>query len=59
MGAYVRECGRPVERLTRADRLAVLARLDEAKIFAVRRATPVVAGALRSPDPPSTACWPN
>ncbi|MEU4266254.1 PAS domain-containing protein [Streptomyces sp. NPDC025273] len=47
VGAYVRECGRPVERLTRADRLAVLARLDEAKIFAVRRATPVVAGALR------------
>lgn len=47
VGAYVRECGRPVERLTRADRLAVLARLDEAKVFAVRRATPVVAGALR------------
>jgi predicted transcriptional regulator YheO len=47
VGAYVRECGRPVERLTRQDRLAVLARLDEAKVFAVRRATPVVAGALR------------
>jgi predicted transcriptional regulator YheO len=47
VGAYVRECGRPVERLTRADRLAVLARLDEAKVFAVRRATPVVAHALR------------
>lgn len=47
VGAYVRECGRPVERLTRADRLAVLARLDEAKVFAVRRAAPVVAGALR------------
>lgn len=47
VGAYVRECGRPVERLTRPDRLAVLARLDEAKIFAVRRANPVVAAALR------------
>ncbi|MBO8185286.1 helix-turn-helix transcriptional regulator [Streptomyces spirodelae] len=47
VGAYVRECGRPVERLTRVDRLAVLARLDEAKIFAVRRANPVVAAALR------------
>ncbi|RFS84308.1 hypothetical protein D0T12_19510 [Actinomadura spongiicola] len=47
VGAYVRECGRPIERLTRADRLAVLARLDEAKVFAVRRATPVVAAALR------------
>ncbi|MEU7641293.1 helix-turn-helix transcriptional regulator [Streptomyces sp. NPDC039016] len=47
VGAYVRECGRPVERLTRADRLAVLARLDEAKVFAMRRATPVVAAALR------------
>ncbi|MBB4927412.1 helix-turn-helix transcriptional regulator [Kitasatospora kifunensis] len=47
IGAYVRECGRPVERLTRQDRLTVLARLDEARVFAVRRATPVVAGALR------------
>ncbi|MEW1658863.1 MULTISPECIES: PAS domain-containing protein [unclassified Streptomyces] len=47
VGGYVRECGRPVERLTRADRLAVLARLDEAKVFAVRRATPAVARTLR------------
>ncbi|MFF8772671.1 transcriptional regulator [Kitasatospora sp. NPDC015120] len=47
VGAYVRECGRPVERLTRTDRLAVLARLDEAGVFAVRRATPVVTGALQ------------
>ncbi|MEV3927440.1 helix-turn-helix transcriptional regulator [Actinomadura coerulea] len=47
VGAYVRECGRPIERLTRADRLAVLARLDAAKVFAVRRAAPVVAAALR------------
>ncbi|WP_432076690.1 helix-turn-helix transcriptional regulator [Streptomyces wuyuanensis] len=47
VGAYVRECGRPVERLTRQDRLAVLGRLDEAKVFGVRRAVPVVAEALR------------
>ncbi|MFD4587477.1 transcriptional regulator [Streptomyces sp. NPDC058423] len=47
VGTYVRECGRPVERLTRQDRLAVLGRLDEAKVFGVRRAVPVVAGALR------------
>ncbi|MFB6892040.1 transcriptional regulator [Kitasatospora sp. NPDC056327] len=47
VGAYVRESGRPVGRLTRADRLAVLARLDEAGVFAVRRATPVVTGALQ------------
>ncbi|MCX4514554.1 PAS domain-containing protein [Streptomyces sp. NBC_01619] len=47
VGAYVRECGRPVERLTRQDRLALLGRLDEDGVFAVRRATPVVAGALR------------
>ncbi|MFI1869759.1 transcriptional regulator [Streptomyces jumonjinensis] len=47
VGAYVRESGRPVERLTRQDRLAVLGRLDEAGVFAVRRAAPVVAGALR------------
>ncbi|WP_406002878.1 transcriptional regulator [Streptomyces sp. NBC_00829] len=47
VGAYVRECGRPVERLTRADRLAVLARLEDAGVFAVRRAAPVVARALQ------------
>jgi D-arginine utilization repressor len=47
VGGYVRECGRPVERLTRAERLTVLGRLDEARIFAVRRATPVVADTLR------------
>ncbi|WP_328793080.1 MULTISPECIES: helix-turn-helix transcriptional regulator [unclassified Streptomyces] len=47
IGGYVRETGRPVERMTRQDRLAVLSRLDEARVFAVRRATPVVAGALR------------
>lgn len=47
IGAYVRETGRPVERLTRHDRLAILGRLEEARVFAVRRAAPVVAGALR------------
>ncbi|WP_371493982.1 PAS domain-containing protein [Kitasatospora sp. NBC_00374] len=47
IGDYVRETGRPVERLTRQDRLTVLGRLDEARVFAVRRAAPVVAGALR------------
>jgi predicted transcriptional regulator YheO len=47
IGAYVRETGRPVERLTRQDRLAIIGRLEEAGVFAVRRAAPVVAGALR------------
>ncbi|MFD6940400.1 transcriptional regulator [Streptomyces goshikiensis] len=47
IGSHVRETGRPVERMTRQDRLAVLGRLDEARVFAVRRAAPVVAGALR------------
>ncbi|WP_406002815.1 transcriptional regulator [Streptomyces sp. NBC_00829] len=47
IGSYVRESGRPVDRLTRQDRLAVLGSLDEARVFAVRRAAPVVAGALR------------
>ncbi|REK88881.1 hypothetical protein DY245_18570 [Streptomyces inhibens] len=47
IGGYVRETGRPVERMTRQDRLAILGRLDEARVFAVRRAAPVVAGALR------------
>nr|SBO97570.1 YheO-like PAS domain [Nonomuraea gerenzanensis] len=48
VGGYVREHGRAVERLTRDDRLAVLAELDAAGVFAVRRAVPVVAGALRT-----------
>ncbi len=47
---------RPPSRASpRADRLAVLARLNEAKTFAVRRATPVVGLALRAS--PSSACW--
>lgn len=47
VGAHVRECGRPVHRLTRADRLDIVAQLDEAKVFAVRRAAPAVAQTLR------------
>jgi predicted transcriptional regulator YheO len=48
IGAFVRNRGRPVERLGREDRLAVLAELDQAGVFAVRRAVPVVASALRA-----------
>lgn len=47
VGRYVRDHGRPLERLGRDDRLAVLGELDRAGVFAVRRAIPVVAGALR------------
>ncbi|MER6917206.1 PAS domain-containing protein [Streptomyces sp. NPDC000594] len=48
VGGWVRDHGRPVERFGRADRLAVVRLLDEAGVFAVRRAVPVVAGALGS-----------
>ncbi|MFC8453664.1 transcriptional regulator [Kitasatospora sp. NPDC057223] len=48
VGSHVRESGRPVERLGREDRLTVLGRLDEAGVFAVRRAVPVVADALKA-----------
>ncbi|MEU9041698.1 MULTISPECIES: PAS domain-containing protein [unclassified Kitasatospora] len=47
IGAHVRAQGRPLERFTREDRLAVLHELDQAGVFAVRRAVPVVATALR------------
>ncbi|MEV4165854.1 helix-turn-helix transcriptional regulator [Nonomuraea dietziae] len=47
VGSFVRERGRPVDRLGREDRLAVLSELDQAGVFAVRRAAPVVAGALK------------
>ncbi|MGW6918216.1 helix-turn-helix transcriptional regulator [Kitasatospora sp. NPDC054939] len=47
VGGYVRSHGRPLDRLTREDRLAVLQELDTAGVFAVRRAVPVVAHALR------------
>ncbi|MEU6343586.1 PAS domain-containing protein [Streptomyces sp. NPDC046977] len=48
VGAYVRERGRSVERLGREDRLALLGELDRAGVFAVRRAVPFVAGALKT-----------
>jgi predicted transcriptional regulator YheO len=48
IGSFVRTRGRPVERLGREDRLAVLAELDHAGVFAVRRAVPMVAGALKA-----------
>jgi D-arginine utilization repressor len=48
IGSFVRARGRPVERLGREDRLAVLAELDRAGVFTVRRAVPMVAGALRA-----------
>lgn len=48
VGAFVQARGRPVERLGRDDRLAVLAELDAAGVFTVRRAVPFVAGALKA-----------
>ncbi|NYI04717.1 helix-turn-helix transcriptional regulator [Allostreptomyces psammosilenae] len=48
VGSFVRARGRAVERLGRDDRLAVLRELDQAGVFAMRRAVPVVAGALRT-----------
>lgn len=48
VGGYVRRHGRPVERFGRDDRLAVLQELDAAGVFAVRRAIPAVAGALKA-----------
>ncbi|MFF3763183.1 transcriptional regulator [Streptomyces sp. NPDC001922] len=48
IGTFVRERGRPVERLGREDRLTVLAELDRAGVFAVRRAVPVVARELKA-----------
>ncbi|MFE3200428.1 PAS domain-containing protein [Embleya sp. NPDC059237] len=47
VGGHVRATGRPAERMTRPDRLTVVARLDEVGVFAVRRVVPVVAEALR------------
>lgn len=44
---FVRERGVAVERLTRIDRLDVLARLDSAGVLSQRRSVPVVARALR------------
>ncbi|MET7298590.1 helix-turn-helix domain-containing protein [Embleya sp. NPDC005575] len=47
-GTYVREAGKPAERLSRSDRREVVGRLDDAGVFAVRRAVPLVAGALKA-----------
>lgn len=47
VGAFVRERQRPTDRLTRQDRLDVLAELSQIGIFGVRGAVPVVARALR------------
>ncbi|MBV6702533.1 transcriptional regulator [Kitasatospora aureofaciens] len=47
VGGYVRAHGRPPERLSREDRLAVLRELDQAGVLAVRRAVPAVATALK------------
>ena len=46
VGAFVLANGKPVGRLSRTERLDLLAELDDAGIFAVRRAVPVVASAL-------------
>ncbi|MEV0643871.1 PAS domain-containing protein [Phytomonospora sp. NPDC050363] len=48
VGGFVHESGRPVERLTREDRLTVVARLDDAGVFALRRSAPEVARALQT-----------
>jgi predicted transcriptional regulator YheO len=48
IGSFVRTRGRPVERLGREGRLAVLAELHHAGVFAVRRAVPMVAAALKA-----------
>ncbi|MFD7092402.1 transcriptional regulator [Streptomyces sp. NPDC059896] len=48
VGAFVRARGRPVNRLGRADRLALVGELDRAGLFEVRRAVPVVADALKA-----------
>lgn len=47
VGSYVRRHGRTLERLTREDRQALVAELDGAGIFAVKRAIPYVANTLR------------
>jgi predicted transcriptional regulator YheO len=47
VGEYVRERGSTVERLTKADRLELLGRLDAAGVLSQRRSVPAVARALR------------
>lgn len=46
LGDYVRDTSTPLARLTRADRLTVVARLEAAGIFTQRRSVPAVARAL-------------
>jgi D-arginine utilization repressor len=46
VGAYVRDCGIPLARLSRAARLTLVARLEAAGIFTRRRSVPAVARAL-------------
>jgi len=48
IGEYVRSNGRPLEKLTRSQRLEVLAELSEAGVFAIRRSVPAVALALKT-----------
>jgi predicted transcriptional regulator YheO len=48
VGSYVRDTGTPVDRLSRADRRALLARLDAAGLFSRQRSVPMVARALRA-----------
>ncbi|MFE0632761.1 transcriptional regulator [Streptomyces sp. NPDC058864] len=48
IASYTRDRGRPVERLDRNDRLAVLDALQKTDVFARRGAVPVVAGALKT-----------
>jgi D-arginine utilization repressor len=46
VGAYVRDRGTPLARLSRADRLTLVARLEAAGIFTRRQSVPAVARAL-------------
>jgi D-arginine utilization repressor len=46
VGAYVRDCCIPLARLSRADRLTLVARLEAAGIFTRRRSVPAVARTL-------------
>jgi predicted transcriptional regulator YheO len=47
VGGFVRERGVAVDRLTKPDRLELLARLDKAGVLSQRRSVPAVARALR------------
>jgi D-arginine utilization repressor len=46
VGAYVRDSGVPLARLSRSDRLTLVARLEAAGVFTRRRSVPAVAQAL-------------